>query len=73
MCQLATRGPEGDSGNGNLTGVPELAVEEARRGSRIWLGLGGDLHRRSCVYVASGAGIDLVLHVEVQCVICEYL
>ena len=47
MCQLATRGPEGDSGNGNSTGVPELAVEEARRGSRIWLGLGGDLHWRS--------------------------
>ena len=30
-----------------LTGVSELAVEEARRGSQIWLGLGGDLHRRS--------------------------
>ena len=57
-----------------LTGVPELAVEEARRGSRIWLGLGGDLHpRRSWMYETSGAGIDLELHVEVQCVICEYL
>ena len=73
MCQLATRGPEGDSGNGNSTGVPELAVEEARRGSRIWLGLGGDLHRRSWVYGTSGAGIDLELHVEVQCVICVNL
>ena len=49
-----------------MTGVPELAVKEARRGSRIWLGLGGDLHRRSWVYVTGGAGIDLVLHVEVQ-------
>ena len=57
----------------NLTGVPELAVEEARRGSRIWLGLGGDLHRHSWVYESSGAGIDLVLHVEVQSVMCEYL
>ena len=60
-------------GNGNLTGVPELAVEEVRRDSRIWLGLGGDLHRRSWVYGTSGAGIDLELHVEVQCVICVNL
>ena len=35
----------------------KLAVEEARRGSRIWLGLGGDLHRRNWMYELGGAGI----------------
>ena len=36
--------------------IPDVAVEGARRGSRIWLRLGGDLHRLSWRYEMSRAG-----------------
>ena len=44
-------------GNGNSTAVDsDVAVEGARRGSRIRLVLGGDLHRLAGVYGFAGAG-----------------
>ena len=61
-----------DSGNGNMTGVPELAVEEARRGSRIWLVVREELHRLDWMYGLGGAGIDLVLHAGGEmCDLCK--
>ena len=41
---------------------PDAAVEGARRGSRIWLRLGEDLHRRSWRYELLRAELELVLH-----------
>ena len=44
-------------GGGNSTAVDsDVAVEEARRGSRIRLVLGGDLHRLAGLYGFAGAG-----------------
>ena len=44
-------------GNGNSTAVDsDVAVEEARRGSRIRLVLGGDLHRLAGLYGFAGVG-----------------
>ena len=37
-------------------GDPDVAVEGARRGSRIWLVLSGDLHRLAGVYGFAGVG-----------------
>ena len=52
---LASYGPS--KGGGNSTAVDsDVAVEEARRGSRIRLVLGGDLHRLAGLYGFAGAG-----------------
>ena len=47
-CPLVNVGEGTRGGNGNCeVRHPDAAVEGARRGSRIWLRLGDDLHRRS--------------------------
>ena len=42
---------------GNWTDVRKPAVKEARRGSRIWLGLGDGLHGHGWAYGLGGAEI----------------
>ena len=39
--------------------IPDVAVEGARRGSRIWLRLGGDLHRLAGLYGSLARGENL--------------
>jgi len=51
----------------------DVAVEEARRGSRIRLVLGGDLHRLAGLYGFAGAGRELVLHGSDRDVMCNDL
>ena len=49
---------------------PDVGVEEARRGSRIWLGVGDGLHRRSWSYEPIGAGRETCAARECVIVIC---